>query len=62
MSQSAVDKLKEIVHLQANLWDAAHRLPEGVDRQSALREISGFQSRLVALLRRFGAEGAEPAL
>ena len=46
------DKLKEIVELQASLWHAAQRLPDGLEREKALREIRGFQSRTMALIRR----------
>jgi hypothetical protein len=47
-----IDKLKEIVELQASLWHAAYQLPDGLERENALREIRGFQSRMTALIRR----------
>ena len=45
-------KVEEIVTMLANLWDAAHRLPEGTERQNAIREIAGYQIRIVALVLR----------
>jgi hypothetical protein len=36
----------------ANLRDAAHQLPEGAERQNALREIRDFQLRLAVFVRR----------
>ena len=36
-----IRKMQEIVTMLANLLDAAHRLPEGTERQNALREIRG---------------------
>jgi len=51
-----IEKIKEIVDLQASLWKAVQRIPEGAERQKALREISGFQNRMAALVRRFGSE------
>ena len=48
-------KVEEIVTMPANLWDAAHRLPEGTERQEAIREIAGYQIRIVALVLRFTA-------
>lgn len=46
------NKLKEIVQLQASLWHAAQRLPDGAEREYVLREIIGFQNRMTALIRR----------
>ena len=57
MTQSAVDKLKEIVRLQANLWDAAQRLPRDANREGVLHELGGFQIRIVDLVRRLGTDG-----
>jgi hypothetical protein len=51
-----VTKLKEIVRLQVRLWEVAERLPEGLERQSVLREIRGFQNRMAALVRRLGPQ------
>ena len=51
-----ISKLKEIVHLQARLWEVAERLPEGHERQNVLRELKGFQDRMAVLVRRLGAE------
>lgn len=56
MSEYAVEvpdtnKLKELVHLQASLWEAAQRLPKGTEREDALREISGFQNRLATFIQ-----------
>ena len=45
-------ELKELVQLLLNLLEAAQRLPEGPERQSAFREIDGFQKRLARLVRR----------
>jgi hypothetical protein len=61
LSQCAVgvqefDRLKEIVELQASLWKAVQRIPEGAERQNALREISGFRNRMAALFQRLGSE------
>jgi hypothetical protein len=47
-----IEKLKEIVQLPASLWHVAQRLPGGAERENALREIRGFQSRTTALIRR----------
>jgi hypothetical protein len=41
-----ISKMQEVVTMLANLWDAAHRLPEGTERQNALREIRGYQIRM----------------
>jgi hypothetical protein len=49
-------KLKEIVNLQASLWETAQRLPEGSERQDALREIDHFQTRMTVFIRRLGSE------
>jgi hypothetical protein len=48
-------KMQEIVTMLANLRDAAHQLPEGTERQNALREISGYQIRMAAFVRRLGS-------
>ena len=45
-------ELKELAQLLQNLLEAAQRLSEGPDRQSAFREIEGFQRRLATLIRR----------
>lgn len=47
-----LNKMQEIVTMLANLWDAAHQLPEGLERQNALREIGGYQIRMAAFVRR----------
>ena len=52
-----INKLKEIVQLQANLWDTAHRLPDGANREGVLQELGGFQNRIVALVRRLNTDG-----
>ena len=52
---SEITKMQEIVTLLANLRDAAHRLPEGTERQNALREIGGYQIRMAAFVRRLGS-------
>ena len=52
---SEITKMQEIVTLLANLRDAAHRLPEGTERQNALREIRGYQIRMAAFVRRLGS-------
>jgi len=52
---SEITKMQEIVTLLANLRHAAHRLPEGTERQNALREISGYQIRMAAFVRRLGS-------
>jgi hypothetical protein len=60
LSQVAVEvpeiaKMQEIVTLLANLRDAAHKLPDGAERQNALREIRGYQIRMAAFVRRLGS-------
>jgi len=45
-----ISRMREIVTALANLWDAANRLPEGIERQNALREIRGYQIRFAALV------------
>ena len=47
-----ISKMREIVTMLANLSDAAHRLPEGTERQNAFREIKGYQIRIAAFVRR----------
>jgi hypothetical protein len=47
-----LNKMQEIVTMLANLWDAAHQLPEGLERQNALREVGGYQIRIAAFVRR----------
>jgi hypothetical protein len=56
LSDDTVLKLKEIVNLQASLWEAAQRLPEGSERLEALREIDRFQTRIAVFIRRLGSE------
>jgi hypothetical protein len=46
------NELIDMAHLLVNLWEAAQRLPEGSERRDALRQISGFQSRVAALVTR----------
>ena len=55
---SEIYKLQEMVALLADLRDAAHRLPEGTDRQNALREIRGYQIKMAGFVRRLGAMAA----
>ena len=50
-----ITKMQEIVTLLANLRHAAHQLPDGADRQNALREIGGYQIRMAAFVRRLGS-------
>ena len=57
LSQRAVgipetDELKEMAQLLANPGEAAQRLPEGSERQDALRQIDGFHWRVAALVAR----------
>jgi hypothetical protein len=47
-----ITKMQEIVTMLANLRDAAHQLPEGIERQNSLREIIGYQIRMAAFVRR----------
>jgi hypothetical protein len=56
LSDHTVLKLKEIVNLQASLWEAVQRLPEGSERLDALREIDHFQTRMAVFIRRLGSE------
>jgi hypothetical protein len=53
-----ISRMREIVTMLANLLDAAHRLPEGIERQDALREIRGYQISMAALVRRLGSTAA----
>jgi hypothetical protein len=46
------NELMDMARLLVNLWEAAQRLPEGSERRDALRQISGFQSRVAALVTR----------
>ena len=46
------EKLKDIVRLQASLWQVAQQLPPGVERENAVRQIIEFQGRTKALIRR----------
>jgi len=57
LNQVAVDitKMQEIVTLLANLRHAAYQLPDGAERQNALREIRGYQIRMAAFVRRLGS-------
>ena len=50
-----ISKLQEIVAMLANLLDAAHRLPEGTERQNAIREIAAYQIRVAAFVRRLAS-------
>lgn len=50
-----ISKMQEVVTMLANLRDAAHQLPEGTERQNALREIRGYQIRMAAFVRRLGS-------
>jgi hypothetical protein len=50
-----ITKMQEVITLLANLRDAAHQLPEGTERQNALREIKGYQMRMAAFVRRLGS-------
>jgi hypothetical protein len=50
-----ISKLQEIVTLLANLLDTAHRLPEGMERQNAFREIGAYQIRLAAFIQRLAS-------
>lgn len=45
-------ELQEMTQMLASLCQAAQRLPEGPERQNAIREIDGFQRRLAALVAR----------
>jgi hypothetical protein len=47
--------MQEIVTILANLLHAAHRLPDGTERQNALREIEGYQIRTAAFIRRLAS-------
>jgi hypothetical protein len=47
-----ITKMQEMVTMLANLRDAAHQLPEGTERQNALREIRDYQIRMAPFVRR----------
>jgi hypothetical protein len=47
--------MQEIVTILANLPHAAHRLPDGTERQNALREIGAYQIRAAAFIRRLAS-------
>ena len=49
---SETHELQEMAQMLASLCEAAQRLPEGPERQNALREIDGYQRRLAALVAR----------
>jgi hypothetical protein len=49
---SETDELKDIARLLASLWETAQRLPEGLERQNAFRQIGSFQRRVAALVAR----------
>lgn len=44
--------LIDMARLLVNLWEAAQRLPDGSERRDAFRQISGFQTRVAALVTR----------
>jgi len=44
--------LIDMAGLLVNLWEAAQRLPDGSERRDAFRQISGFQTRVAALVTR----------
>jgi hypothetical protein len=46
------NELIDMARLLVNLWEAAQRLPEESERRDALRQISGFQRRVAALVTR----------
>jgi hypothetical protein len=46
------NELMDMARLLVNLWEAAQRLPEGSERRDALRQISGYQRRVAALVTR----------
>jgi hypothetical protein len=50
-----ISKMQELVTMLANLRDAAHQLPEGTERQTALHEIRGYQIRMAAFIQRLGS-------
>lgn len=57
MSQRTVgmpefNDLIDMARLLVNLWEAAQRLPDGSERRDAFRQISGFQTRVAALVTR----------
>jgi hypothetical protein len=52
---SEINKVQEIVTILANLLDTAHRLPDGTERQNALREIGAYQIRTAAFIRRLAS-------
>jgi hypothetical protein len=56
-----ISRMREIVTMLANLLDAAHRLPEGIERQDALREIRGYQISMAALVQRLGSTASSRA-
>jgi len=46
------NELMDMARLLVNLWETAQRLPEGSERRDALRQISGFQRRVAAIVTR----------
>jgi hypothetical protein len=46
------NELIDMARLLVNLWEAAQGLPEESERRDALRQISGFQRRVAALVAR----------
>ncbi len=51
-----VSELKELAQLLLNLLEAAQRLLEGAERQSAFKKIDDFRRRLATITRRSGPQ------
>ena len=49
---SEADELRDIARMLASLWEAAQRLPEGSERQDAVRQIGSFHRRVAAVVAR----------
>ncbi|MGY8683883.1 hypothetical protein Q2941_39835 [Bradyrhizobium sp. UFLA05-153] len=52
--------IRELMDLLAKLFDTAKQLPPGSERAQAMEEISGYQRRLSALIKRNEKSRAKP--
>ena len=54
MTAPATSELQELTRLLLDLLEAAQRLPEGPERQAALKQINDFQQRLAKFIPKNG--------
>ncbi len=50
MRAPETSELQELARLLLNLFEAAQRLPEGRERQAALRQVDDFRRRLAMFI------------